>query len=321
MGHESMSRIILWLSVLSVLLLMTGTLSTTCFAQNYYNSNVYSGKLYGGKPLNRNQYTLGNIRLNQYQPTYGGKAINPADLYNPYLEEAFSLMGKPLYSPNPYVFPNLNMPNYYDLQPDTSMEPSNPEYYPEYVPTYPIVPRYPIRVDKGKVKSEDKKKQEVAPIIPALIASIDTLSKKAEKDDTKSGKTTKWLKLNGWSGRINFDSDNYGQIRISHYKGETVTGSFSKQGDTIYCNFSHYGKEGSQNWNSRIQQRYSSGHIRLDSGSVKINGYTTKSGTSNRYNFNYNSSKYEVEIRETGSNSASIHVRTSDYNSLTGTMY
>ncbi len=201
-----------------------------------------SGTLYGGKLLSDDQFTLGGRRLNSYQPQYGGKRIDEQSLYNPYLEDAFQYMGKPLYSPNPYSYPRLITPYYYNPKPSENV--NYPMSSPRQTSYQPIEEKsLPSNTSNTYQKREKEESSFSTPfIIPTIVASIEALYRGGEF------KGTKRLSLSGWYGDIRSSSGNSGNFNLRNTNGESIYGSYSVSGSRISYNITHYDKGKSNLW-------------------------------------------------------------------------
>lgn len=279
-------------------LLFLPFVSTFAQVQDYGTSGK-SANLYGGKALFHDQLTVGGRKVNNIQPQYGGKKINEQALYNPYLEETFRYMGKPLFSPNPYSHLQIITPPLYN---QTSTDESFIPIYTTGTPIYPL----PIqKIDNtSTVQKQRKETISVSPIIPALIGTIDALYR-GEKD----GKESKRLSLGNWYGTIRWTQSKSGNFSLHNGQGESISGNFYVSGSKINFNMNYYesGKSGYWQGSSSIWGTGSSLNLRSNIGS--ITGSSSSYGDIYRYRFSSPDKSYEVDIRDMGKTSHSIRVK------------
>ncbi|HOK08474.1 MAG TPA: hypothetical protein PLT82_03165 [Candidatus Hydrogenedens sp.] len=276
-------------------------LSTSVFAQ-MYNSNPSKNALdlYGGKVLSGDQLTVGGRKLKNIQPHYGGQKIDEQALYNPYLEEAFSIMGKPLLTPNPYSYPRLIQPHVYN------QEPLNRN---TYVPPLTFERYYAPKKDSlSALKANKRETASFSPIISALVGVIDALyhGKKSEKEGISG---VKRLSLSGWYGNIQTRQGQSGSFNFRNTNGETVSGTYYMSGSQIRFNIDCYSSGNNEYWQGSSNQWGSGSSINIRGKSGSITGSSSSFGDDMyRYRFNAPDRVYDVEIRNTSKSSQTIRV-------------
>ncbi|GEM_PF-1399200 len=267
-----------------------------------FEANDNATSLYGGKPLIDEQFTVGGRKIKNIQPLYGGKKIDEQSLYNPYLEETFNYIGKPLFSPNPYSHPLMINPYRYNRQTETRKV-YNPSVLPKQRDYFPVQKRESISLPR----KQQEEKPSLSPIIPTLIGAIDALYQGKKEEDDISG--SKRLSLNGWYGDIQFSTGNSGRFSFRNTKGESVSGTYYVSGSRINYNINHYEKGTNNYWRGSSSQLGSSRNVSIHGNYDSISGMSTSYGDTYRYRLTAPLQSYEVEIRDTDKTSQYIRVK------------
>ncbi|HOV31987.1 MAG TPA: hypothetical protein PLX23_01330 [Candidatus Hydrogenedens sp.] len=285
-------------------------ISIPTYSQYYNNSQRRGSVSFGGKRLVNNDFTVGGINANRIQPRYGGQIVDERDLYNPYLEEAFRYMGKPLVLHHPSPFWGNRGTNT-----DEKI------FLPQTLPSY----RTPVNnsttsYSKMRVpnNSASKESERLTPIIPTVVGTVDAMFRNSKREESDTISDTKRVSLDGWYGDIRKTGSNSGNFYVRNTNGEYVSGSFYKTRNHIDYNITHNGKEGSNTWRADNYQQNSGGSLYLRSDQNSISGSTTTYGDTYRYRFNDRDNNYEVELRNMGKSSQSIRINENNNNYIYG---
>lgn len=302
MGKSRIYRLIIF-SMLIVI-------SIPAFSQSYINPQRKGAVSFGGKRLNNSNFTVGGVRTNKIQPSYGGQIVDERDLYNPHLESAFRSRGKPFVSHHPPPFSG----NREISQGEQILIPQPLPYYQTPV-NNSTVPSQEIGASSNSASEESK---NLTPIIPAVVGTVDAMFRNSEKEESKTIPKRKHLSLDGWYGDIRTTGDNNGNFYVRNTNGEYISGNFYKSGNHINYNITHKGKEGSNSWKGDSYQQNSGGNLYLRSNQNLISGSTTSYGDTYRYRYSDINNKYEVELRDMGKTSQSIRVNENDKKRIYG---